>query len=79
MVLNVVRGDNGNGDHVRIRRLRPRVAPMAELFHRVVNHQKRCYNPFGIHRLLRCDGLFFHRNHAGTTDGRQLAIKVRFV
>ncbi len=55
MVLDGGRGDHGDGDHVRNRRLRPRVAPLAELVHRVVTCQQRCAYPFGVHRLLRYD------------------------
>ncbi len=64
MVLAVFRGDNGDGDHFRIRRLRPPVAPMAELFHGEVNRQQRCHHPFGVHHVLRDNGCA----HAGTTD-----------
>ncbi len=48
-VLEVVRSDHGDGSHVRIRRLRPRVAPMARLLHGVVNYQQRCAHLFGVH------------------------------
>ncbi len=78
MVLNTVRGDDGDDEHVRIRHARPHVAPMPALLHRVPTRRQRCAHPFGIHRLLRCNSLFFSHNHAETTDERQRGIKVSY-
>jgi hypothetical protein len=52
VILEILGGDDGDGEHLGVRHLGQEVAVVVQGFHRGINDLEDGYNPGGVHRFL---------------------------